>query len=71
MKNPRNELVPSIEHMPFTRDAMLLSTLHMQRTVRTLPTMDGYDRWRADCGGVYKISVADAISIAEKTFNAH
>lgn len=50
---------------------MLLSTLHMQRTVRTLPTMDGYDRWRADCGGVYKISVADAISIAEKTFNAH
>jgi hypothetical protein len=70
MHNPRGELVPSIEHMPFTRDAMLLSIVDLVHSVSVLPTMEGYDRWRADCGGVYSISVADAVSVAEKTFNA-
>jgi hypothetical protein len=70
MQNPRHELVPSIEHMPFTRDAILLSVIDVQRTVAALPTLEGYDQWRADCGGAYTISVADAVSVAEKTFNA-
>jgi hypothetical protein len=70
MRNPRHQLIPAIEHMPFSRDAMLLSAIDVQRTAETLPTLEGYDRWRADCGGVYTISVADAVSVAEKTFNA-
>jgi hypothetical protein len=69
MLNPRREPVPSIEHMPFTRDAILLSVIDLHQTVATLPTLEGYDHWRADCGGVYTISVADAVSVAEKTFN--
>ena len=68
--NPRGELVPFIEHMPFSRDAMLSSALELLRSGVALPTMEGYDRWRADCGGVYTISVADALDVMEKTFNA-
>jgi hypothetical protein len=67
--NPSGDLVPSVEHMPFTRDAMLLSTTHLIRTATTLPTLEGYDRWRADCGGVYSISVAQAVEVMEKTLN--
>jgi hypothetical protein len=67
--DPSGDLVPSVEHMPFTRDAMLLSTTHLIRTATTLPTLEGYDRWRADCGGVYSISVAHAVEVMEKTLN--
>jgi hypothetical protein len=67
--NPRGERVPSIEHMPFTRDAFLASTGHLLRTEKQLPTMEGYETWRSACGGVYTISVRDAIDVAEKTLN--
>jgi hypothetical protein len=70
VRNPRDEIVPSVEHMPFTRDALLMSVIRLLRSTDTLPTMEGYDRWRADCGGVYTISVADAVSVMEKTFNS-
>ena len=69
--NPRGELVPSIEHMPFSRDAMLLSAFEVIRTISTLPTLEGYAHWRSDCGGVYSISVADAVSVMEKTLYTH
>jgi hypothetical protein len=68
--NPRGEIVPSVEHMPFTRDALLMSVLGLLRSTDKRPTMQGYDRWRAYCGGVYTIPVADAISVMERTFNA-
>jgi hypothetical protein len=68
--NGRGELVPSVEHMPFTRDAMLLSATRLTGSASTLPTLEGYDRWRKDCGGVYTISVAEAVSVMEKTLNA-
>lgn len=70
MHNPRGELVPSIEHMPFSRDAMQLSVDHLLKSDQPLPTLEGLDRWRSDCGGVYTISVRDAVDVAEKTFNA-
>ena len=70
MHNPRGELVPFIEHMPFSRDAMLLSVNHLLKSSQPLPTFEGLDRWRSDCGGVYTISVRDAVDVAEKTFNA-
>jgi hypothetical protein len=68
--NPQGELVPSVEHMPFTRDAILLSVDHLLKSNQPLPTLEGLERWRSDCGGVYTISVRDAVVIMEKTFNA-
>ena len=69
MHNPRGELVPSIEHMPFTRDAMLISVDRLLQANAPLPTMEGYEYWHVHCGGVYSISVADAVSVAQKTFD--
>lgn len=68
--NQRGELVSHVEHMPFTRDAMLLSVDHLLKSNQPLPTLEGLDRWRADCGGVYNISVRDALDVMEKTLNA-
>jgi hypothetical protein len=68
--NPRGELVPYVEHMPFTRDAMLLSVDHLLRSNQPLPNLEGLDRWRSDCGGVYTISVRDAVDAMVKTLNA-
>ena len=68
--NARGELVPSVQHMPFTRDAMLLSVTRLTGSVNRLPTLEGYEEWRKNCGGVYTISVADAVSVMEKTLNA-
>jgi hypothetical protein len=70
MHNPRGDIVPSIEHMPFSRDAMLLSVDHLLKSNQPLPTLEGLERWRSDCGGVYTISVRDAVDVAEKTFNS-
>jgi hypothetical protein len=67
--NPRGERVPAVEHMPFTRDAMLLSVDHLLRTEGQLPVSEGYDNWHSACGGVYTISVADAVAVMEKTLN--
>lgn len=66
--NPRGELVPTVEHMPFTRDAMLHSVVKLLRTNATPQTMEGYENWRAHCGGVYTISVADAVEVMQITF---
>ena len=67
--NPRGELVPSVQHMPFTRDAILLSVVKLLRTNATSQTMEGYEYWRTHCGGVYIISVADAVDLMEKTLD--
>jgi hypothetical protein len=56
--------------MPFTRDAMLLSVDHLLKSNQPLPTLEGLNRWRSDCGGVYTISVRDAVEVMEKTLNA-
>ncbi len=70
MHAPNGNLLTSIGHMPFTRDAILLSTTHLLRTDKTIPTLEGYERWRTDCGGIYTISVRDAVEADEKTLNA-
>jgi hypothetical protein len=68
--NPRGELVPVVQHMPFTRDAMLASVDRLLKSDQPLPTLDGLERWQADCGGVYTISVSRAVDVMEKTLNA-
>lgn len=68
--NPRGDVVPQVEHMPFTRDAMLASVDHLLKSDQPLPTLEGLQRWQADCGGVYTISVSRAVDVMEKTLNA-
>jgi hypothetical protein len=70
MRAPNGNVLTSIGHVPFTRDALLLSTDHLLRMDKTIPTLEGYDRWRADCGGIYTISVGDVVAADEKTLNA-
>jgi hypothetical protein len=67
--NPRGELVPVVEHMPFSRDAMLASVDRLLRSNQPLPTLEGLQRWQADCGGIYTISVSRAVDVMEKTLN--
>ena len=70
LRAPNGRELRSIEHMPFTRDALLMSVVRLSGQVKQMPTMEGYDRWASDCGGVYTISVAEAVEVAEETFNA-
>lgn len=68
--NPRGELVSNVDHLLFTRNAMLTSTKHLIRTEKQIPDLEGYDQWHHDCGGVYTISIRDAVDVMEKTLNA-
>jgi hypothetical protein len=67
--NPRGDIVPSVEHMPFSRDAMLASVDRLLKSDQPLPTLEGLRRWQEDCGGVYTISVSRAVDVMEKTLN--
>jgi hypothetical protein len=59
----------SFQHMPFTKDALDRSITKLEAGVAPILDLGGYDRWRADCGGVYTITVAEAVKVAEYTFN--
>lgn len=58
-------------HMPFTRDAIERSVVKVAKENGPVPDFqEGYDEWRRACGGVYTITVAEAIQVSEETFNA-
>jgi len=57
------------EHMPFVRDALEHSVTKILKENGEVPDFKaGYQEWRNACGGVYTISVAEAIKVAETTF---
>jgi hypothetical protein len=63
----------SIPHMPFARNALDASVKKRLATNQPLPSFeDGYSDWRAayvrKSAGIYIVSVADAVSIAEKSY---
>ena len=61
----------NIAHMPFSRDAIERSVVKLAKEAGAVPEFqDGYDEWRKACGGVYTITVAEAIEANQKTFNA-
>lgn len=60
----------TIEHMPFTKEALERSVTSMVRAESEIPSMQGYDEWLRVCGGVYTIAVAEAVEVAEKTFRS-
>ena len=59
----------NFQHMPFTKDALDRSVTKLEKDSVAIPDLSGYEQWRADCGGVYTITVAEAIKAAEYTFN--
>jgi hypothetical protein len=58
----------NFQHMPFTREAIERSVTKLVKEVDVPEFQDGYDEWRNACGGVYTITVAEAIKVNEETF---
>lgn len=59
-----------IEHMPFLRDAIDRSVVKVIEESSAAPDFsNGYTEWRRACGGVYKLTIAEAIAADEYTFN--
>jgi hypothetical protein len=56
------------EHMPFTRDAIERSVTKLEKEADVPDFQDGYNEWRKACGGVYTITVAEAIEVSEQNF---
>jgi hypothetical protein len=56
------------EHMPFTREAVERSVTRLLKESSVPDFQEGYNQWRKACGGVYTITVAEAINVAEETF---
>jgi hypothetical protein len=56
------------EHMPFTREAIEHSVTKLLKENSVPDFHAGYDEWRNACGGVYTITVAEAIQVGEVTF---
>lgn len=54
--------------MPFTREAIEKSVKKMVKEGNIPEFQDGYDEWHKACGGVYTITVAEAIAASEETF---
>ncbi len=61
----------TIEHMPFSREAIERSVTKLTKDFGDVPDFQfGYDQWRAACGGVYTITVAEIVQVNQATFNA-
>ncbi|MGA7155924.1 MAG: hypothetical protein WBY53_03710 [Acidobacteriaceae bacterium] len=61
----------SIEHAPFTRDAIERSAIKLLRTGAVPAFEDGYNYWKDHCGGVYTIPVSEMVIVDEKTFKSN
>jgi hypothetical protein len=61
------------EHMPFARDALDKSVSKLLRSVDVPDYKEGYSEWRKawDAGkaGVYTVSIAQALDVAQATFD--
>ena|SRR5712672_132176 len=58
----------NFQHMPFTREVIERSVTKLVQENGVPEFKDGYDEWRKACGGVYTITVAEAINVGEETF---
>ena len=76
MKNPRSPdgISDTVNHMPFTEDAVNRSALKLLKEKVELPDYEeGYQMWRdafdAERAGVYTITLAEAVKVMETTLN--
>jgi len=60
-------VLESIQHMPFTRKALAASVLHKEKSGTVPDFTDGYTNWSAACGGVYTISIKEAVEADQLT----
>ena len=59
----------NFQHMPFTRDAIERSVTKLLKESSDIPDYQaGYNEWRHACGGVYTITVGEAVAVGEATF---
>jgi hypothetical protein len=58
----------NFQHMPFAREAIERSVTKLVKEGDVPEFQDGYDEWRKACGGIYTITVAEAIKVNEETF---
>ena len=57
----------TMDHAPFSKAAIDKSVVKLLRTEKDIPDFDeGYKDWLSHCGGVYTMSVADALSLTNK-----
>lgn len=62
----------SMDHAPFAKAAIEKSVVKLLRTEKDIPDFDeGYKDWLSHCGGVYRTSVADALTATNKTMKDH
>lgn len=59
---------PDELHLPFTRHAVERSITKLVKEGSIPDFQAGYDAWKNACGGVYTISVADAVQSIEDNF---
>ncbi len=59
----------SVQHAPFTREAIDRSVSKLLSTSAVPDFKEGYDQWRNHCGGAYTITAAEMVVVDEKTFN--
>lgn len=56
------------EHMPFARESIERSVTKLVKETAVPVFESGYDQWRKACGGVYTVTVAEAVNVAESGF---
>ena len=62
----------TMDHAPFAKAAIDKSVVKMLRTEKDIPDFDeGYKDWLSHCGGVYKMTVAEALTATNKTMKDH
>ena len=57
----------TVAHMPISREALVKSVERKQQSGSVPDFHDGYADWREHCGGVFTISVAEAIATMQST----
>ena len=57
----------TMDHAPFSKAAIEKSVVKLLRTEKDVPDFsEGYNDWLSHCGGIYTMSVADALTITNK-----
>jgi hypothetical protein len=71
MQNPHapNGISETIRHMPFTEKAIDDSVTELLGVASELPDYEeGYQNWRENQGGIFTITVAEAVDFGEQAF---
>lgn len=57
----------TMDHAPFSKAAIDKSVVKLLRTEKDIPDFEeGYKDWLSHCGGIYTMSVADALTLTNK-----